>query len=68
MRIDSVTKYRCDGCHTEASNPCGWYQFIPLLSGTWTTAVAGNIPSSNKDYCNDCANKMRKACRPEAKL
>ena len=56
MRIDSVTKYRCDGCGDEQQNPYSWRIMMPLRVGSFTL-IAGH-DSSGGDYCLKCVETM----------
>lgn len=57
MRIERVTKYRCNGCGEEEQNPSGWITFRPLMVGQMTATFGGNI--AGEDYCRSCVEKMR---------
>lgn len=60
MRIDQVTKYRCDGCGAESTSTHGWASLIPLLGGLHG-GYAMQIGTQHPDYCGQCLKKMREA-------
>jgi hypothetical protein len=57
MRIDSVTKYRCDGCGDEQQNPHSWRTMMPLMAGTYTMRIGSGV-SPGSDYCLKCVETM----------
>lgn len=59
MRIEQVTKYRCDGCESEHPYPAGWVSVVPMQVGTVTMTIGGKI--NTEDYCSECIKKMRDA-------
>ena len=63
MRIDTVTKYRCNGCGDEKSNPAGWMNFAILhVSGPMVFTAGTSI---SEDYCAECVAIMRGAAKRE---
>ncbi len=61
MRIEQITKYRCDGCGYEATSPYDWRSFVMLGSGMFL--IAGSH-SPSQDYCSSCVTKMKEAVKP----
>lgn len=56
MRIEHLTKFRCDGCGREDTNPFNWVS-VGIMAGGQFRMVTG--PSMSEDYCADCIAKMR---------
>jgi hypothetical protein len=63
MRIEQVTRYRCDGCATEVTSPIGWKNLRPLLTGTMTLAFGDSV---GQDFCQTCVERMLTALRVTA--
>lgn len=62
MRIEQVTKYRCDGCRAEQANPIGWCSLMPMMAGGMTMTVGGAVSGAiSSDYCPECIKIMRSA-------
>lgn len=58
MKIETLTKYRCDGCGHEQTAPHGWQSLVPLMvSGMAVSMVAGSTYAC--DYCATCIETMR---------
>lgn len=60
-RIEQVTKYRCDGCGAENSQPAGWVQIVTVgsLSGSFITLAVGAPGTAGEHYCVTCIRDMR---------
>lgn len=63
MRIDQVTKYRCDGCGREAATTYGWASLTPLIAGM-TGGYNFQTGIQYPDYCDGCLKTMREAVNP----
>lgn len=62
MRIDTRTKYRCNGCGAEETNPLGWMSFSVLSPMTFVMTTGA---THSEDFCRNCVTKMKVALSQE---
>ena len=58
LRIETATKYICNGCKVEAINPYGWSQIDSLHNGSFAMNLVNSM-TYGEHYCNSCMSKMR---------
>ncbi len=59
MKIETMTKYKCDGCGQEQTVPSGWVSIHPLMvAGRDYAMTTGGMSC---DYCSECDDRMRAA-------
>lgn len=61
VKIDQVTKYRCDGCAVEQQNPNGWMQFTPLRADQFMLTIGDSL--AGEHYCPECVGRVREAAK-----
>jgi hypothetical protein len=62
MRIESVTKFRCDGCGKEETNISGW-RMMQVLSFSKDPVYRRD---DGPDFCPDCLKVMLEALKKGA--
>ena len=62
MKIESITKYRCDGCGVEEASPSDWQSMVQLTP--FVAIITYPTTRSATDYCKNCVTQMRNAVRP----
>lgn len=60
-KIETATRYKCDGCGQEAFNPMAWSSFVPLTAHHYQLVVGAGIQGGGQDYCPDCCRIMKLA-------
>jgi hypothetical protein len=60
MLIETVRRYKCDGCGQEAITPYNWRSFAIIFTGR---CAAYYERAATKNYCEPCAMKMRQAVK-----
>ena len=62
MRVEAVTKYRCDGCSKEDQCPSNWVTIRPRVGTSQSYPVDGMITdlTQSEDYCFHCMALMRR--------
>lgn len=59
-RIETRTRYRCDGCGKEGEAVYGWKTVSALNLGNFISAAA----ACTEDFCDGCYVIMRSSVRP----